>query len=829
MTVASSGGGGGGGGDASAANQTTQITAEQAVQSGIGAAADAAATQGSTGSVNAKLRTVTSQLNTGNTSTASVDTKTPALVSGRVPVDGSGVTQPVSNASLPLPAGASTETTLSSLNSKVTAVNTGAVTVSSSALPTGAATAAKQPALGTAVTSASTPVNIASDQTVPVSASSLPLPSGAATSAKQPALGAAVTSASTPVNIASDQVVPISASALPLPSGAATAAKQPALGAAATAASTPVNIASDQTVPVSFSAALSSTIPLETTPFLPVCQAPQKTWRSGFDAAAGSGPDTVFMTAIANGSGIAVSQSGGNLVITSGTTAYSETILRSVPGWFGAFKNRYSLTLSQRIINCEIYLEFVDVIGDGLTIVHTNSTTVVVTIPSNPFTAANVGQGVYIGAISVASSLNQRATIASVSGNDVTFTGAGFAATGTGTCSLFGWNFHHVYYDNTTATSTKYGTQRNGWTSGDATVTINTTATGHLGLMTSDAAKAAYFDQLSASSTTVELAQRGSSVRNVPEDQTTLRLQIRVRNLAVSPASTTTITFGFLEVDQFIPQQVSLIGVEAQSVNQALGVQLVGTTGVLGTVSTVTAVTTVSTVTTVTTLTGTTTLTPGVGATNLGKAEDAVAASGDSGVAVWGVRRDVATISASASGDYNELAVGQFGDLTISRLGTRKRTYSCAFSVVAAAAATDVVEIIGSASTTVEISRVTIGGVQTAAGQVLVNLLRRSTAATGGTSTNQTNVPHQATDAAATAVIKAYTANPSTGVLVGNVRATRVPLGQSTSLTSPAVFTFGDNGKPVFLAGVAQTLCVNLGGATITGGTLDIEVEFTEV
>jgi hypothetical protein len=33
---------------------------------------------------------------TGNTSVASIDTKTPALVSGRVPVDGSGVTQPVS-------------------------------------------------------------------------------------------------------------------------------------------------------------------------------------------------------------------------------------------------------------------------------------------------------------------------------------------------------------------------------------------------------------------------------------------------------------------------------------------------------------------------------------------------------------------------------------------------------------------------------------------------------------------------------------------------------------------------------------------------------------
>lgn len=63
---------------------------------------------------------------TGNTSLSSIDTKTPALVSGRVPVDGSGVTQPVSAVSLPLPTGASTSvlqttgnTSLSSIDTKI--------------------------------------------------------------------------------------------------------------------------------------------------------------------------------------------------------------------------------------------------------------------------------------------------------------------------------------------------------------------------------------------------------------------------------------------------------------------------------------------------------------------------------------------------------------------------------------------------------------------------------------------------------------------------------------------------------------------------------------
>lgn len=51
-------------------------------------------------------------------------------------------------------------TSLSSIDGKITAVNTGAVVVSSSALPSGAATAAKQPALGTAGTSSADVITV---------------------------------------------------------------------------------------------------------------------------------------------------------------------------------------------------------------------------------------------------------------------------------------------------------------------------------------------------------------------------------------------------------------------------------------------------------------------------------------------------------------------------------------------------------------------------------------------------------------------------------------------------------------------------------------------
>lgn len=159
----------------------------------------------------------------------------------------------------------------------------------------------KLPSLGTHVTAASVAVNIASDQTVPVSgpltdaqlrasavpvsAAALPLPSGASTSALQTtgntslsnidgklgSLGQKAMSGSAPVVLASDQsAIPVSqsgtwnvnnvAGTVSLPTGAATSAKQDtgntslssidgklgSLGQKAMTGSAPVVIASDQ-------------------------------------------------------------------------------------------------------------------------------------------------------------------------------------------------------------------------------------------------------------------------------------------------------------------------------------------------------------------------------------------------------------------------------------------------------------------------------------------------------------------------------------------------------------------------------------------------------
>lgn len=52
---------------------------------------------------------------------------------------------------------------------------------------------------------------------------------------------------------------------------------------------------------------------------------------------------------------------------------------------------------------------------------------------------------------------------------------------------------------------------------------------------------------------------------------------------------------------------------------------------------------------------------PGTAAANLGKAEDGVAADGDAGVAMLGVRRDTPATNAGAAGDYAEIGLSGVG------------------------------------------------------------------------------------------------------------------------------------------------------------------------
>lgn len=287
---------------------------------------------------------------------------------------------------------------------------------------------------------------------------------------------------------------------------------------------------------------------------------PAQVDRISFAKVISGGIDTAWGSVVITGSGQTINQAAGNLVLTAGTTVRAETILRGTNKYSGAMRLRCRSTLSQRIVNQSFYVELVDVVGVGCTIVINSATSVTVTWPTgaNPFTSQNVGQGVYLGAYAgTGTFIPGRYVIASVSGDSTTYTVAGFAV-GSGVCDVFGWNYMHTLYDSTTASLTKWDTQRNGWASGDTSITINTTASpGHQILMTMNDMQAGVADQLVASALTLSLTNRGSRVENVPDDAN-LCVQIRVVNGTTAPASNTTWTIGLVSVSNWAPHDVSI-------------------------------------------------------------------------------------------------------------------------------------------------------------------------------------------------------------------------------------------------------------------------------
>ena len=159
-------------------------------------------------------------------------------------------------------------------------------------------------------------------------------------------------------------------------------------------------------------------------------------------------------------------------------------------------------------------------------------------------------------------------------------------------------------------------------------------------------------------------------------------------------------------------------------------------------------------------------------------------------------------------------------------------SYSASVTDLATAAtATDVFTITGSATKTIRVTRIQISGIATTAGAFDVALIKRSTANTAGTSSAPTLVAHDSSSAAATAVVRAYTANPTLGTAVGTLQVRRIVLTTAAAgvAETPTVIELGLRGEqPIFLRGVTEVLAVNLNGVTVTGGSFDIDVTFTE-
>lgn len=168
---------------------------------------------------------------------------------------------------------------------------------------------------------------------------------------------------------------------------------------------------------------------------------------------------------------------------------------------------------------------------------------------------------------------------------------------------------------------------------------------------------------------------------------------------------------------------------------------------------------------------------------------------------------------------------------TISQ-DTTKSTYSASPGGIGlAAAATDVFTITGSATKTITVTRMSISGTATAATNSIIQIIKRSTANSGGTATTAAAVPHDSNNAAATATIVGYTANPtSLGTAVGSsVRLDRIFLATTVTDSDHLKYDFGvPPSQPIVLRGTSQVLAFNFSTLTITGGNVDCYVEWTE-
>lgn len=329
---------------------------------------------------------------------------------------------------------------------------------------------------------------------------------------------------------------------------------------------------------------------------LPTQHAPPPFWRVGFaESGAGlQGLAAAEMTLMQTGPGMTVNQTGGNLVITTGTTVNSETVLRSNIAFKGSLLARYKAILSQRISNQTFRFELADLIGTGLAYTINSATSVTVTFPTtNPFAANSVGQFVRLSTITGAAGIPGRYAIASVSGLTVTFTVAAWPASGSGTLTLYGFNWLANEYSGTVATNSSFDCQRRGWASGNTTATINTTASpGHVGQIAFDVMTASLGDALVATNTGYQWTNRASRLENIPDEDVDLYFFIVVQNGNTAPASTTTLTVGFIQVEDQGRLKVRVASADPVG-SHPQPVQIVGgTTAVTGTTLPVTPTTT---------------------------------------------------------------------------------------------------------------------------------------------------------------------------------------------------------------------------------------------
>ena len=148
-----------------------------------------------------------------------------------------------------------------------------------------------------------------------------------------------------------------------------------------------------------------------------------------------------------------------------------------------------------------------------------------------------------------------------------------------------------------------------------------------------------------------------------------------------------------------------------------------------------------------------------------------------------------------------------------------------------AASATDFFTIGGVAGHQVRVHWIKCNGISTAAATAIVQVSKRSTLDTAGTSTSPTTVRLNALNPVASAVVKAYTANPTLGTLIGVIDADELTTNTvaTSAFANKGVF-FDFTNQYLVLDSATAMLALNANAASLTSGaSLNCTIEWDEV
>jgi hypothetical protein len=168
------------------------------------------------------------------------------------------------------------------------------------------------------------------------------------------------------------------------------------------------------------------------------------------------------------------------------------------------------------------------------------------------------------------------------------------------------------------------------------------------------------------------------------------------------------------------------------------------------------------------------------------------------------------------------------GDITVSN--NYKAAYAARFiNISSGTGINDLFFIAGSATKTIRILRISLSSTQNTTNSTIeVQLLKRSTADTGGTPPNQI-ASYSSNNPVQTATLAQTPAGM--GSLVGIIRSTKmhIPItGVTGAAQNEYTWYFNHPSQALVLRGTGDCVAVNFVGTTVTGGSFNGWIEWTE-